>query len=628
MGRPFISDLKLLNSTYEFTINCNTDKIENFLISSVNKPLIIVGSGGSFSAAKTFEYLHHRSGLGGIAKAITPFELINYADLIRTTNIVLLTASGNNPDIINSYKLISSYNPLSFLIICINEKSKIKNLSRDDSSILFEKSLPSGKDGFLAINSLIATIIFIAKSYSKIILDNKFFTMNESFEFPGKYENFENNIIKRESTIILHGGMTTPVAFDIESKFSETALGNIQLADYRNFAHGRHYWLSKKHCQTSIISLISPNEKKVAQKTLEIIPSTIPIQNITTDKNNVIGILELFSKIFYLVSSTGKLEGIDPGKPKVSEYGRKMYHINYSPLSTKEFRQLDLIENRAILKKFGSLNSELAKKYKKSFFEFYNNLTSQRFNNIIFDYDDTLYEKDGNIDVDNKIFSKIDEMLDAGIGIKFATGRGKSIRLELQKKIEKKHWDKIYIGYYNGGEIAALSDDKSPNTNKNVLGSLSCLSKELTSFFQNKEMELRPKQLTIMLNTVNDIKNMNVIIEICKKYPDLKVFQSGHSMDIIPVGSSKLNVLNTSAKNSIALCIGDSGQSSGNDYELLSHKYSLSVNKVSSALDTCWNFAPTALKNTSATLYYLENMVLSNGCFNFSQNMENFQIEH
>jgi hydroxymethylpyrimidine pyrophosphatase-like HAD family hydrolase len=325
-----------------------------------------------------------------------------------------------------------------------------------------------------------------------------------------------------------------------------------------------------------------------------------------------------------LVSSTGKLKGIDPGKPKVSKYGRKMYHINYNPLSTKELRQLDLLENRAILKKCGSLNSELAKKYKKSFSKFYSNLISQQFNNIIFDYDDTLYENNGNIIVNNKIFSKIAEILDAGIDIKFATGRGKSIRLELQKKIEKKYWDKIYIGYYNGGEIAMLSDDESPNINKKALDSLSRLFEELTSFSGNKEIELRPKQLTMILNTVNSIKSMNAIIEICKKYPDLKIFQSGHSLDIVPVSSSKLNVLNISSRNSISLCIGDSGQSSGNDYELLSHKYSLSVNKVSSSLATCWNFAPTALKNTPATLYYLENMVLSNGCFNFSLNRENF----
>src|SRR5260370_29648479 len=47
----------------------------------------------------------------------------------------------------------------------------------------------------------------------------------------------------RQHFIVLHSPSLDAAAWDLESKFSEAALGSIQVADYRNFAHGRHHWI-------------------------------------------------------------------------------------------------------------------------------------------------------------------------------------------------------------------------------------------------------------------------------------------------------------------------------------------------------------------------------------------------
>lgn len=65
-------------------------------------------------------------------------------------------------------------------------------------------------------------------------------------------------------------------------------------------------------------------------------------------------------------------------------------------------------------------------------------LQSRRFSGIIFDYDDTLSEKAGDELIQAEVWAQIDRLLTAGIRIGIATGRGKSVRQELQTHIDKR----------------------------------------------------------------------------------------------------------------------------------------------------------------------------------------------
>lgn len=58
------------------------------------------------------------------------------------------------------------------------------------------------------------------------------------------HEAFLHKLEGVDSFFILYSAKSYPVALDIESKFSEGAVGNTQLADYRNFAHGRFNWFT------------------------------------------------------------------------------------------------------------------------------------------------------------------------------------------------------------------------------------------------------------------------------------------------------------------------------------------------------------------------------------------------
>ena len=69
----------------------------------------------------------------------------------------------------------------------------------------------------------------------------------------------------RQTLVVLHGPTTQAAAIDLESKFSEAALGGVQLADYRNFAHARHHWQAKRGDDTGIRACITDDHRELAE---------------------------------------------------------------------------------------------------------------------------------------------------------------------------------------------------------------------------------------------------------------------------------------------------------------------------------------------------------------------------
>lgn len=623
MGRPFHIELDDLSSTYQYANHYSETEIKrlsDFLLNLYNKPIFIVGSGGSYSVAKAFEYLHSCSQLPGIAKAVTPLELSTLTLSIHDAGVILITSNGNNNDTVNAYKFINRCCPISFLTLCLNKDSKIKKMTDSDSTIFVGDRLPRGKDGYLAVNSILAFIVIISRAYNRIS-NNDLYLIPPSFSSLYIHDSYgvaDKEALLKESQIVLYGDFAIPVAVDIESKFSEAALGNILLADYRNFAHGRHFWLSERTNSTSIISLVTPETKQLFLKTLDLIPSEMSRINIVTESFGVKGMLELFLSSFYLVGCVGTQVGIDPGKPRVPDFGKKMYHISHMPKTFKLMKKNDSLANRSAFRKCASTESKLYQSYKSSFENFRIMVINEKFQEIIFDYDSTLVEKHSNATVEEEIFNIINSLLASGIVVKIATGRGKSVRLELKEKICSQYWGNVIIGYYNGGIIAPLSDDEAPSPNFNENELLIQLTEEIESIMPDIKYELRPQQITIMMDDCDKFMHKDLIIDILQKYPCLKIFLSGHSIDIIPSENSKLNLLDETTTK--ALCIGDSGQYLGNDYELLSSTYSLSVNRVSSSMSSCWNYAPIGLSDTKATLYYLRQLDIGEHFFTLNIN--------
>ena len=96
-----------------------------------------------------------------------------------------------------------------------------------------------------------------------------------------------------------------------------------------------------------------------------------------------------------------------------------------------------------------------------------------------------------------------------------------------------------------------------------------------------------------------------------KQMKGIRVWRSSHSMDIVVYREvSKLRVIEDPKHT---LCIGDYGTVEGNDYEMLTSKYSLSVDRVSKNTESGWNIAQSGMKRLDATLYYISRMKANDG---------------
>jgi hydroxymethylpyrimidine pyrophosphatase-like HAD family hydrolase len=437
---------------------------------------------------------------------------------------------------------------------------------------------------------------------------------DSSFLLPESFSNFDipqlhnlPDVCNYENIIVLYSGLSEPVAFDIETKFSESALGNVVLADYRKFACTRQIWPDRRREKTLVIALISPENASFAGETLALIPENVPVLRIETKSSGAKGMIELLLSSFELTRKAGVLP--EP------EAERRINHFGYSEKIVKESECNNVLPNRAIAKKCNLFNPGYLTLYKEHYFAFYNKLHSAKFKRLVFDYDDTLQDKFPSGDTENKIFELLNKFLANGITVAVATGRGESIRDDLQKKIRKECWDSFIFGYYNGGDIGLLSDNNPPDLKAEIYPPLQDFVNELARKLPNTRYDLKPKQLTVFLPELRMYGCENIVYELARRNNKIKIFTSGYTIDIIPFSSSKLNVVDYEGGT---LCFGDSGQYGGNDFELLSHEYSLSVNRCSSDFNSCWNLAPTGMVNSRATLFYLNCMEIVDGFLKFN----------
>lgn len=615
MGKNFEKELNTLEMIYNCALNCDTTVISSFLEKYREKFFLLVGSGGSYSVAVAVEYFCTRIGI--LAKSITPLELSEYKEQLQNSAVILFTARGRNSDSKNAYTYLSTLEPCGLLTVCMNINAPIKKIQvQNIHNYYFEYSMPVLKDGYLAVESLISAIVILSKAFSDIV-KNEFFILPKKFIFEKKIEDDNiDGILKKETIIILYSGITKSAVVDLESKFCEVALGNVQMVDFRNFAHGRHFWISKRMEKTSIIAFIDNENSKLAEKTLNLLPREIPLKRLYIEKSNIRGVLEAFAYVFEIVNLAGKLAGIDPGRPTIEEFGKKLYHIS-SRLGDVKFGQ-NLKKDpvlRGVYRKTG-LHIKNFDIFYQAGRIVYNKITNHIFKGIIFDYDGTLHANN-NYESEYKIQRKLNELLKSNIKIGIATGRGKSVRNELQNVIDKRFWDQVIIEYYNGGCIGTLNDLDVPNKAiKNVPSAFNKIIELIEEMgIENVKFDgiedKNPYQLTVITEDSNEI---DFIYEVLQEISDIKILRSGHSIDIVPVDSSKNNILKFLELYGFCqadfLRIGDSGFVGGNDFELLNSNYGISVDLVSKSLNGCWNFAPLGKRNLEATENLLDKIII------------------
>ena len=602
MGRPFKKELGFISNTISYAETVDISTIERYLKYHRKERFIIVGSGGSFSVAQVFALALNYC--GSFALACTPLEIINYANSAENTNVILYSAGGGNPDIIYAYKLCKKLEFHSVFVICLTQNSKLIRYAKEKNDIsFFECKNLFGKDGFLAVNSTVLVVSLI----KRLLGDNSKIC---NVELPRGID----SCLKRNSVVALGGRWSMPVVCDFESKCTEAGLIHVMPSDIRNFAHGRHHWLAK-NTDTSVICIISPDEYDLAKRTLDVLPEHIDKCIVLSSNIGIGATEELLICAFQIISRLGELKGIDPGKPGVPPFGSSLYRLNYNLV--KDAERLDYVCSSIIprmskrkLSVIGSMKNR--KTVVDSANRFIDNLSKVFFKALVIDYDNTIIS-DNNTKCRcfELCLGYLNSFAKAGIGVCFATGRGKSIRDQILHCFDPESYENTFISYYNGAITLPLTQsletcDDTCDELSDVIDDVSNDSYLCDSVHITKRIRCITCECREAFEVNNVFKRINSIIKK-RGLIGVSVVKSDHSVDIVTNDVTKKNSIDymRNAYGSAVLCIGDSGDEFGNDFELLDSEYSISVDKVSMALDSCWNIASLGIKGPNATAEYL-----------------------
>lgn len=263
MAKPYASEMERLAETFAWAASVDIAPLRKAVRTAGLLPLLAIGSGGSLTAAHALAGLHQRF-TTQVAAVATPLDAV--ADpLDASVAPWLLSAGGGNVDILAATKAIIAREPRQVAVLCGREDSPLADLCRRHDYVdLLIYTPPAGKDGFLATNSLLGFTALLTRAYLAEFGgqgDWEAITGTISpllTELSGTLEGWQATTAPlwlRQTTLVLYGPSTRIGAIDLESKFTEAALGNLQLADYRNFGHGRHHWLAKRGETSGVLAV-------------------------------------------------------------------------------------------------------------------------------------------------------------------------------------------------------------------------------------------------------------------------------------------------------------------------------------------------------------------------------------
>lgn len=634
MGKPYNTELEQLHPTYAWAATADIDDLVAAVSATATLPLLAVGSGGSLSAAHHVSGLHQESS-GLLSKAVTPLELVRSSIYLGAHGAMLLSAGGTNADIVGSLRNVVEREPRQCIVLCFRRRSPLSKLAAQYQFVrLIEMTPPAAKDGFLSTNSLLAFAVLLERAYARVFGTDEGLSETLDGLLPSgpllgplisKFRGECRPLWKRDTILALHGTAVHAAAVDLESKFSEAALGHVQVADLRNFAHGRHNWIAKRGETTGVLAVFSDPDRDLAEATLNLLPSEVPIARLHIPAAGVSSRLTALISVLHLVGDAGEARGIDPGRPQVPAFGRQIYHLQ--AFSKSRFPRLSA-EMTAIARKvaadpFHLTNGEVLEGWRKAYRDFAAHLAGSTFGSVLFDYDGTLCDgRDRFTGLRDEIASALMRILAVQIPIGIATGRGKSVREELRRVLTENTWDRVFVGYYNCTDIARLTDNERPNASGTPVSSLGAAADALSRHpiaAALATIEVRPTQVSLQAKSAASAEIVwRTALDVVQSYSDLKIVRSSHSIDILTRGASKKALLKTLSEVAGAervLCIGDMGRWPGNDHDILASQHSLSVDEVSTATGSCWNLAPAGFRGVQATVHYLSALSPVRGSF-------------
>lgn len=291
--------------------------------------------------------------LGGIpSKAITPFHLENMKFFDQGTPVCILSYGGSNTDIVKGAAFRLARAKISnCLIFCGDKESDLARIAnRMNWHFML---LPAQERGFV---STVGMLAMISSLISIFVPDEIIDKASKTFEYENlngllvqasKLATEQSNYIfaneRNPHLVCVASGWGLPALTDFESKITEGGVCTIEIAEMKNFTHGRYINTFSYRKNRIMIIFQSPEDKELSQFLVKKFNRYVPVIVVKTEKNGIGGALELMVKGLFLAGKLGEKKGIDISKPhKYPPEARGLY--SWEPKYRKELDISQLLE--------------------------------------------------------------------------------------------------------------------------------------------------------------------------------------------------------------------------------------------------------------------------------------------
>ena len=625
MTAVFTSKLDGLSHTVSAACGNKSSLLAEALERAAEYPVAAVGSGGSAVAA---EFLSScRTWLLHSATAVTTPMAFALDPVLPKWGVWLFTASGENADIRAAFQTAVNEHARRIDVVTARGRNLV---SGAEDARLHLVPVTDEKDGFLATHSLTSTVTSLllasdqVAGYGVAERSDRVKARSEDLLSPSARARTIETIAstwgsERDTLLILHDPALTAAAVMIETSCWEAGLCRIQRTDFRNFAHGRHVWLDKHGDRTVVLSLTCDRSRPFWESIESCIPSTVGRINLGFGAPGRHTLFDAVLSSFGVVEGLGAAVGIDPGKPGVADFGRIIFE-SQDLLAAIEDEDAATRRKRRSEQRADEPNRTAAT-WSARRDEFIERLGAAEFGAVILDYDGTMVatDKRGKPPT-GPVIAGVQKLLDGGVAIALATGRGGSVGEELRECLSAEHCERVLVGYYNGAYVAPLSVDIRNTDLKPdaaILEAFDSIRAEGGMFRDGWLPKENPFQITIAIDKLaSSADGWRRLHEMVRSRSELKMVRSGHSIDVCPAWAAKPRVLDA-VRGKMAeghlqmLAIGDSGDRHGNDYDLLGGDFGLSVDRVCEREISCWNLLPGNVSGPDGLLRILGGMRLT-----------------
>jgi hypothetical protein len=354
------------------------------------------------------------------------------------------------------------------------------------------------------------------------------------------------------------------------------------------------------------------------------LPSEVRTERIDLDDGgrfaNAVGIVQGLA----LVSRMGTIAGIDPGRPGRGEFAVPIYDSD--ALDRLARGLTPAVRHKASARLLhdpideGGVSLCLLGKARL------HDLGGASFVAVALDYDGTVVPnlpKEARLGPPAKdVMDELVRMVEGGVGIGFATGRGHSAGVKLREALPERIHSRILMGYYNGAHVRMLDVDirqDPPPEDERVAEVASWIA---GSGLLRAGADIGPHRVQVTVDHTDVLEPARFAERLrdCPAVADgsVRIISSHHSFDVVPAGTTKLKIVEALVHQSgepagAVLGIGDSGSPMGNDRELLSGRHSISVDSVCGSHQGSWTLFGADLQGPAALAKILRAATVTGG---------------